>query len=118
LLSNTQAVNLSGCTVRKEFNSGDKVESHTVYRKDLICSKAVFEGPVSFNGCRVEGSAYFADATFHYQETPVDCTATYFKKAFECNKATFKGPALFDSLECDGGGFFADATAVCSAVEP
>jgi hypothetical protein len=49
----TQAVNLSGCTFRKEFNSGDEFESHTVYRKDLICSKAVFEGPVSFNGCRV-----------------------------------------------------------------
>ena len=52
------AVNLSECTFRKDLNSGDETESHTVYRKDLILNKAVFEGDVRFNGCRVESSAY------------------------------------------------------------
>lgn len=96
-----QAVNFSECTFRKDLNSGDETESHTVYRKDLICNKAVFEGAVSFNGCRVESSAYFRGAHFQNIEKLVDFSHASIEKAIECDAATFKGAARFNSLKCN-----------------
>jgi uncharacterized protein YjbI with pentapeptide repeats len=103
----TQAVDFSGCTFRKALNSGDEVESHTVYRKDLVCKRAVFEALASFNGCRVEGSMYFSGAEFRSHNEWVDFRAASVGKTFECLGSTFYGLAIFAGLECDAMGFFA-----------
>lgn len=102
-----QAVDLSGCTFRGALNSGDEVESHAVYRKDLVCNSATFEGAVGFNGCRVGGSAYFSGAVFGSREKLADFGAFSVEKTFECEGSTFQGPASFASLKCGGTGFFA-----------
>ncbi len=102
----TKAVNFSNCTFRKSFNSGDETESHTVYRKDLICNRAVFEGAVSFNGCQVGSSAYFMGATFADAEEIVDFATTFFEKTVKYNQAMFKGSVSFASLRCGGSGYF------------
>jgi hypothetical protein len=104
-----QAVNFSGCTFHGEFNSGDEIESHTVYKKDLICNKTTFERTAWFHGVRVEGSAYFSEADFPSEEQSVNFTGGTFETSLECNKATFQGAARFIALRCNGVGIFSEA---------
>lgn len=40
----TQVVNLSHCTFHQAFNSGGHHAANTVYLKDLVCNRAVFQG--------------------------------------------------------------------------
>jgi hypothetical protein len=101
-----QVVNFSGSTFQREFNSGDEVESHTVYKKDLICNAATFERTAKFNGIRVEGSAYFNHATFLNRNFSIDLGGASIEKTLECAEATYKGPANFDALNCSGYGVF------------
>ena len=104
-----QVVNFSGCNFRQRFNSGDEVESHTIYRKDLICKGATFAGTVSLNGARVEGSAYFSGASFLNVEQSADFTASSFGKTLDCNNAVFKGPVSFNMLQCGNNAYFHSA---------
>lgn len=76
-----QAVDLSGCFFRQDFKSGDQFESHTVYRKDLICNEVVFEGVASFNGSRFESNVFFWRAEFQNEEAAVDLGSIFSKKA-------------------------------------
>lgn len=101
-----QVVNLSGCTFQQEFNSGDEVESHTVYKKDLICNKATFVRTARFNGIRVEGSAYFLGAVFQDCKLSVDFVTAFVEKGLELDNAAFEGPVLFQALKCNGYGSF------------
>ena len=101
-----QVVDFSGCTFRREFNSGDEVESHTIYKKDLICNGATFERTARFNGIQAEGSAYFNRASFQNRKSSIDLGGASINKTLECTKATYKGPATFDALNCSGYGIF------------
>jgi uncharacterized protein YjbI with pentapeptide repeats len=94
-----QPVNFSGCTFRRSFNSGDIIGSHTIYRKNLVCDGATFEGPASFRGCWVEGDARFMDCSFR-GEDPVDFSLTRFGKTLQCQDACFSSPAVFHELRC------------------
>jgi len=102
-----QAVNFSDCTFRKHFNSGDEIEAHTIYRKDLNCNGAVFEGPFGFNGGRVEGSAYFSRTRFLDEERPVVFAWASVERTLEFQDTSFKGPASFHALKCGGSGICA-----------
>jgi hypothetical protein len=103
-----QTVNLSDCVFRGEFNSGDETQSHALYAKDLICKGVTFQGLASFNGCRVEGSAYFSKAKFEGTEKPVDFTTAYIGNTLECDGAVFSGSVNL-AVRCDGSAFFSDA---------
>jgi hypothetical protein len=105
-----QAVDFSGCTFHKWFNSGDGVEAHTVYKKDLVCNKAVFHSAATFNGVRIEGSAYFNQAHFLSEQEPVEFRMAFIEKTIECLKATFEGPALYPEFKCNGFGRFDEAS--------
>jgi hypothetical protein len=100
-----QVVDFSGCTFQRDFNSGRWFESYTIYKKDLICNNATFERTASFNGARVEGSAYFLGASFPNDEWPVDFRASIGADLYFTD-ATFEGPVTFDSLKCQGRGYF------------
>jgi hypothetical protein len=104
-----QSVNLSGCTFRHSFNSGDIIGSHTIYRKNLVCDGATFEGPATFRGCRVESDARFTECSF-WDTAPVDFSLTQFRKDLECSYTTFAGGATVTRLECAGDGLFRDAS--------
>jgi len=99
----SQVVDFSGCTFHKEFNG------EAVYKKDLICNRATFDGTAKFNGARVENSAYFSEANFLSESQSVDFTGGTFETSLECNKATFQGPASFMALKCNGVGMFSEA---------
>jgi hypothetical protein len=96
-----QVVDFSGCTVQRDFNSGRWFESYTIYKKDLICNNATFEKTASFNGARVEGSAYFLGASFPNYEWSVDFRASIGADLYFTD-ATFERPVTFDSLKCEG----------------
>jgi hypothetical protein len=113
-----QVVDFSGCIFHKEFNSGDEVESHTVFKKDLICNttvdetvcrKTVFKGPARFNGVRIEGAAFFNKALFLNQKLSIDLTTASIEKGLECNTTIFKGPSYFGRLKCNDIGSFRGA---------
>jgi uncharacterized protein YjbI with pentapeptide repeats len=93
-----QTVNLSDCLFRGDFNSGDETQSRALYAKDLICKGVTFQGIASFNGCRVEGSAYFSKANFEGTEKPVDFTTAYIGNTLECDGAVFSGSFPLDSI--------------------
>jgi hypothetical protein len=100
-----QVVDFSGCTFHKEFNSGDDVGSHTIFRKDLVCNetdsrRTVFRGPARFQGIQVEGSAYFLVAQFLGKEQAADFTNASFGKNFECRNSTFDGKVNCHSITC------------------
>ena len=40
-----QQVNFSRCIFRQAFNSGDSIEAHTLYQKDLICKARYLKVP-------------------------------------------------------------------------
>ena len=103
-----QTVNLSDCVFRGQFNSGDETQSHALYAKDLICKGVTFQGLASFNGCRVEGSAYFSKAKFEGTQKPVDFTTAYIGNTLECDEAIFSGSVNL-AVKCGGSGFFSDA---------
>lgn len=104
-----QAVFFSYCRFHKRFNSGNNVESHTVYHKGLNCMGAVFEGPFEFNGGMVESSAYFSGAKFLKEES-IGFARTSVAGILDCRGATFTGNAAFNSLNCEGTAFFEGAT--------
>jgi uncharacterized protein YjbI with pentapeptide repeats len=118
-----QVVDLSGCTFHEEFNSGDLIRSHTIYRKDLICGnsdsrKTVFKKAARFHGARVEGSATFSGARFELERADepcnrdsdsactVDFTGAYFGSRLDCRCAVFRGPVSCSYVECGGSAFF------------
>ena len=103
-----QTVNFSGCKFWKHLNSGDNVESHTVYRKDFNCSEAVFEGPFDLNGGRIEGSAYFSGTKFQHKGQSDNFAWTSIEETLEFEGAIFEGPASFASLKCKGDLFCQD----------
>jgi hypothetical protein len=105
-----QVVDFSGCIFFKDLNSGDDIESRTIYKKDLICNRAWFEGVAKFNGIQVEGSASFSAASFLNKGLSPDFTAAHVQNAFVAQGATFAGPASFNTLKCGGPGFFRGAT--------
>jgi hypothetical protein len=107
-----QVVNFSGCTFKCEINSGDETESHTVYKKDLICNRVRFEGPARFNGIQVEGSAYFRKACFLNAEPSIDLMGASIKKSLEFTDSIVEGLADFSGLKCDGYGVF-DRVSFC-----
>jgi len=105
-----QVVDFSECTFEGEFNSGDEVECHTIYRKDLICNRARFEETASFDGIRVEGNGYFSESHFLKGEELTDFSGASFDLTVDCTKAVFLGPAKFTALRCNGFGLFSEAT--------
>lgn len=105
-----QTVDLSDCIFDASFNSGDEIESHTIYRKDLICNRARFRGATSFNGACVEGSAYFQDAQFQFHSMDEDVVEVDFigfqcAKTFEADRAVFEGGVSFNAFHCRDGLF-------------
>ncbi len=87
----TQTVNFARCHFHKCFNSGDELESHTVYRKDLICDETVFGEAGSFNGAQVEGSAHFSKASFQNEKHCIDFRNVIVGKDLKFDGATFSG---------------------------
>lgn len=116
-----QAVKFCNCTFRKEFNSGDGTDSHTVYRKNLICDDAIFVSVARFRGLRCEGYALFRSARFlraaplkdetrgsPLERPPVDFTVASFK-ALECDGVVFGGAVSFRGVECAARASFQKA---------
>jgi len=116
-----QAVYFLDCTFYQVFNSGDTVESHTVYRKELTCNGSHFKRAVGFNGIQVESNAYFHNSRFELKESAespeypslstdyaVDFATASFGCHIECRNAIFEGPVRFNSIRCDGNGFIKD----------
>ena len=116
-----QAVYFLDCTFYQVFNSGDTVESHTVYRKELTCNGSHFKRAVGFNGIQVESNAYFHNSRFELKESAespeypslstdyaVDFATASFGCHIECRNAVFEGPVSFNSIRCDGNGFIKD----------
>lgn len=104
-----QLVSFVDCIFEKEVNSGDKIESHSIYHKDLIFNKSHFKDLAHFNGIICEGSGYFHNSIF---EKEVDFGHAFFKVHLECNEAIFQEKANFNSLEAQdcifiGAKFFA-----------
>lgn len=107
-----QSVNFSGCKFYDAFNSGDEIESCTIFHKDLNCAGVQFFQQVSFNGARVDGSAYFHHARFHRLAQPrehysADFTAFACRGSLEFNHAIFCGSVSFNAMRC-GDALFED----------
>src|SRR5918994_1092773 len=107
-----QAVYFLDCTFYQVFNSGDTVESHTVYRKELTCNGSHFKRAVGFNGIQVESNAYFHNSRFELKESAespeypslsTDYAVDFATASFGCH-VEFKGPAKLNSLRCGGAG--------------
>jgi hypothetical protein len=104
-----QAVDLSECTFHKGFNSGDEIESHTIYRSDFICNRANFKGAAQFNAAQFHAAAYFHTTIFENREERVEFTAASLGGTLECQQAIFKGPTSFNAIRCGRSGFFEGA---------
>jgi uncharacterized protein YjbI with pentapeptide repeats len=113
-----QAVKFCNCTFRKEFNSGDDTDSHTVYRKNLICNDAIFVSVARFRGIRCEGYALFRSARFLraaplrdetrgslLERPPVDFTGASFAGGLDCTDASFCGGVTFNVVDCRVASF-------------
>src|SRR5215218_3213593 len=107
-----QAVKFCNCTFRESFNSGDDTDSRTIYRKNLICDDAVFEGVARFRGLRCEGHALFRNARFLRSEPlrdetrgsllerpPVDFTGSSFSQGVDFSGASFFGGVSFNLVD-------------------
>lgn len=92
-----QVVSFRGCIFRKGVNSGDDVDSYTVYRKNLVCDGAIFVRAAQFRGVRCEGHASFRGAWFprtaplvgrtdpdQHERAPVDFTGASFTGGLDC----------------------------------
>lgn len=104
-----QVVDLSGCTFDREFISGDELESHTIYRKDLICNRATFMRIMSLYGAQVEGGTHFSGATFLNKGRSADFSASAYAKILRCDNAKFAGEVSFRSVECGHSAVFTNA---------
>jgi hypothetical protein len=114
-----QAVYFLDCTFYQAFNSGDTIESHTIYRKELNCIGSQFKKAASFNGIQVESTAYFHNTRFELQEPEksteypslsetytVDFATSSFGDHLECRDAVFRGYVSFNSISCGSTGQF------------
>jgi uncharacterized protein YjbI with pentapeptide repeats len=99
----TQTVDLSKCHFHGAFNSGDADESYTQYRKDFICSDAIFEAGASFSGVRCDGSGSFPKAQFLSEEQVIAFTGASFGRQLDFSEAVFHGGTTFNALCCEGG---------------
>jgi hypothetical protein len=104
-----QVVIFSGCTFHEKFNSGDELESHTVYRKDLICKRATFAGLMSLHGAQVEGSAHFSQAWFLNKRRSADFSASSFEKNLNCSHTKYEGEVSLRSIGCGHSALFTNA---------
>jgi uncharacterized protein YjbI with pentapeptide repeats len=86
-----QVVNFTGCTFNKDFCSEDKVQAHTIFKKDLICDGVLFKGNVNLSGAHVEGDMHFSRATL--EDNAI------------CKITAFRGKVNFVGLKCGGGVF-------------
>lgn len=100
-----QTVDFSDCTFRGDFIAGDKDKSHTVFRKDLLCNRAVFNEAARFRGVRCEGKALFRETSFDSEDGEADFGGASFKEALDCEGAIFLGGATFNFLRCGVGSF-------------
>ena len=100
-----QVVDFSECTFCENFNSGDRTEAYTIYRKDLLCNQVVFKKTATFNTLKCDGSGYFEEARFEGEEK-VDFVGACFGHQLVCDGATFRGPASFSAIKCDNDGRF------------
>jgi uncharacterized protein YjbI with pentapeptide repeats len=103
-----QTVDFSDCTFHSDFIAGDKDKSYTVFRKDLLCNRAVFNGAARFRGVRCEGKALFRDTWFQREGEEADFGSASFKEALDYENSIFFGGANFELLHC-GVGSFKDA---------
>jgi hypothetical protein len=78
-----QTVDFSDCTFHSDFIAGDKDKSYTVFRKDLLCNRAVFNGAARFRGVRCEGKALFRDTWFQREGEEADFGSASFKEALD-----------------------------------
>ena len=103
-----QTVDFSDCIFHGDFIAGDKDKSHTVFRKDLLCNRAVFNEAARFRGVRCEGKALFRETSFDSEDGEADFGGASFKEAVDCEGSIFFGGANFELLRC-GVGSFRDA---------
>ena len=101
-----QVVDFSKCLFRKRFDSGNKGETHTIYRKDLICRGAKFEGPFDLHGGLIEGSAFFAGAKFLNEERSMDFGWTAVGDTLVFDGTLFNAAADYSNVKCAGTGRF------------
>ena len=109
------AVCFLDCAFYGQFNSGDTTESLTIYRKELNCIGSSFKKAASFNGIKVESTAYFHNTSFELEAPekvpeylslsagyPVDFAMASFGHHLECTDAVFEGDVSFNSIKCGG----------------
>jgi len=113
-----QAIKFRECNFEEEFNSGDDTDSHTIYRKNLVCNDATFEQATQFRGARCEGYALFRRARFlrrkpledwtrgAVMETPpADFTGASFTGGLDCTKTRFCGGVSLNAVDCGIASF-------------
>ncbi len=103
-----QPVNLSGCTFKKSFNCGDEFESFTVFHKDLLCSKAIFNNEATFTGMKCKGSGDFEACLFLNENALVNFDSASFASFLDFGKAIFKAKASFNQIQCGKLANFAE----------
>ena len=99
-----QCVDFSGGIFRKKFNNDS-----TIYQKDIICKKAIFEDEVCFNTSKCGLVGNFVGTKFENAEKEIDFVGAEFGAQFNCTEAIFKGGANFNSIQCEDSGFFINA---------
>ncbi|MDQ3927428.1 MAG: pentapeptide repeat-containing protein [Actinomycetota bacterium] len=105
-----QVVDFSKCHFKKHFDSGNRGEAHTIYRKDLICRGAEFAGPFDLHGGLIEGSAFFAGAKFLSEKRSVDFGWTSVGETLVFDRTLFKGAADYSNVKCAGTGRFENSS--------
>jgi hypothetical protein len=104
-----QTVNFSNCIFHGQFNTGNKMAAHTLYRKDLIGDGATFKAGGNFRGIRCDGSAVFRGTKFINDAQEIDFQDAFFGRYLICDEATFNGGANFSNISCGKGGSFSNS---------
>jgi uncharacterized protein YjbI with pentapeptide repeats len=104
-----QSVELSHCTFHQEFNSGDEVASHTVFKKNLVCNKTHFVKAARFQGVQCESSALFRSACFQCKQESADFSDAKVEKSLICDDAAFCGGVSLNAVRCGVSGSFKSA---------
>jgi uncharacterized protein YjbI with pentapeptide repeats len=113
-----QAIKFRECIFEEEFNSGDDTDSHTIYRKNLVCNDARFKQATLFRGARCEGYALFRRAGFLRREPlvdrthgavletpPADFTGASFTGGLDCTRTLFYGGVSLNGIDCGIASF-------------
>jgi uncharacterized protein YjbI with pentapeptide repeats len=95
-----QVVKFCNCTFEGKFDSGNDIDSRTIYRKNLVCNDSNFCNAARFRGLRCEGHALFRDAKFCLEEPFEDMVDG---ENLQRPPTDFTGASFDGGIDCEGG---------------